>query len=126
VPIATPSNIDYRSLIGEILAGGLKRCARSAATRRKSRGRATAATPPRRAGNGNGNGEAAPEKAAGEQDAAAARRRRPERTAAPAALVRSRDADARLRDLGFSIGRFPTGRATPSPTSRACGSGTPR
>ncbi len=53
--IAKAANIDYRSLIGEILAGGLKRM------REKRRAEAREAEAARAPSNGNGNGESARE-----------------------------------------------------------------
>ena len=127
--IAKAAGIEYRTLIGEILDGGLKRLRekrREAKSEAKSEAkleakasdqqgrRRTATARPTAAARRNGSG-------------AGTRRQTP----APATTA-SDDASipagmrARLRDLGFSIGHFPVGPPTRSPTSPACASDTRR
>ena len=108
--IAKAAGIEYRTLIGEILAGGLKRLrekrreAKSEAAARPSEPEQRAPTPSRAAAdrqrqrpnggrNGSGRGTATPAPADRE----------------PTASIPSAGMSGRLRDLGFSVGRFPAG-----------------
>ena len=116
--IAQAAGIEYRTLIGEILEGGLKRLREK---RREAKSEAKSEAKPDGQGRaissaaGNGNGDGQRHRATAATATAPAPRRQDARPRATASSDDRRSPPAgmraRLRDLGFSIGHFPVGTA---------------